>query len=132
RGRRRYETSAEAYDLYLRARAFGTERFAGDAAVIDLFEKAIAKDPSLAPAWAGLAGAFAFQSFINPDGRDLAAKLSKMRAAAEKAIQLDPLLAEAHSALGAAYAREGSGSRQSRASAGPYKSIPTSRLLTII
>jgi len=107
RGRRRYETSAEAYDLYLRARASGANRFPGDDAVIDLFEKAIAKDSSLAPAYAGLAGAYAFQSFEKPNGRDHADKLSKMRAAAEKAIQLDPLLAEAHSALGTAYARDG-------------------------
>ena len=107
RGRRRYETSVEAYDLYLRARAAGTRRFPGNGAVIDLFEQAIAKDPSLAPAWAGLAGAYAFQSFVDPNGRDHDEKLSKMRAAAEKAIQLDPLLAEAHSALGAAYARNG-------------------------
>lgn len=106
-GRRRYETSTEAYDLYLRARASGGQRFPGDNEVIGLFEEAIAKDPSLAPAWAGLAGAYAFQSFVNPDGRDHADKLSKMRAAAEKAIQLDPLLAEAHSALGTAYARNG-------------------------
>jgi TolB-like protein len=107
RGRRRYETSAEAYDLYLRARAAGANRFPGDDEVIGLFEKAIAKDSSLAPAWAGLAGAYAFQSFENPNGRDHADKLSKMRAAAEKAIQLDPLLAEAHSALGVGYARNG-------------------------
>jgi TolB-like protein len=105
-GRRRYETNAEAYDLYLRARASGA-RGPGDSAVIDLFEKAIAKDPSLAPAYAGLAGAYAFQSFQNPNGRDHEEKLLKMRAAAEKAIQLDPLLAEAHSALGTAYARDG-------------------------
>jgi TolB-like protein len=107
RGRRRYETSTEAYDLYLRARALGTQRFPGDSTVIDLFEKATAKDPSLAPAWAGLAGANAWQSFESPNHPDHADKLSKMRAAAEKAIQLDPLLAEAHSALGTAYARNG-------------------------
>jgi TolB-like protein len=107
RGRRRYETSAEAYNLYLGARASVANRFPGDADVTGLFEKAIAKDPSLAPAWAGLAGAYAFQSFVNPNGRDHADKLARMRAAAEKAIQLDPLLAEAHSALGVAYARNG-------------------------
>jgi len=108
RGRRRYETSAEAYDLYLRARASATQRFPGDGAVIDLFEKVIAKDPSLAPAWAGLAAAYAFRSAqIDPNHPDQADKLSKMRAAAEKAIELDPLLAEAHSALGTAYARNG-------------------------
>lgn len=106
-GRRHYETSPEAYDLYLRARAAAANRFPGDTEVIALFEKAIAKDPELAPAWASLAGAYAFQSFVNPTGRDHAEKLSKMRAAAEKAIQVDPLLAEAHSALGVAYARDG-------------------------
>jgi TolB-like protein len=107
RGRRRYETSAEAYDLYLRARAAGTNGFSGDSEVVDLFEKAIAKEPSLAPAWAGLAGSYAFQSAQGTNGPDHADKLSKMRTAAEKAIQLDPLLAEAHSALGIAYARNG-------------------------
>lgn len=107
RGRRRYETNQEAYDLYLRARALATRQFPGDSGVIDLFEKATAKDPSLAPAWAGLAGAYAFQSFLRLNGRDPVDVLPKMRAAAERAIQLDPLLAEAHSALGVAYARNG-------------------------
>jgi len=107
RGRRRYETSAEAYDLYLHARASATKLFPGDDEIIDLFEKAIAKDPLLAPAWAGLAGAYGYKSFERPNGGDHDEKLAKMRAAAEKAIQLDPLLAEAHSALGAAYARDG-------------------------
>jgi TolB-like protein len=105
RGRRRYETSGEAYDLYLRARALAARRFRGDRDVIDLFEKATGKDPSLAPAYAGLAGAYAVQSFTRPNGPDHAEILLKMRAAAEKAIQLDPLLAEAHSAIGIAYAR---------------------------
>jgi serine/threonine-protein kinase len=107
RGRRRYETNAEAYDLYLRARASATQRFPGDQVVIGLFEKAVAKDPSLAPAYAGLAGAYVWWSFQNPNRRDHDEKLVKMRSAAEKAIELDPLLAEAHSALGAAYARVG-------------------------
>src|SRR5262249_34125937 len=111
RGRRRYETSVEAYDLYLHARALGNLRYMGlgDADVIDLFEKAIAKDPSMAPAYAGLDAAYAIESARGPgepsDTR--AEKMEKMRAAAEKAIQLDPLLPEAHSALGMAYARNG-------------------------
>src|SRR5437879_8525122 len=66
RGRRRYETSTEAYDLYLRARALGTGRSPSDLEVIGLFEKAIAKDPSLAPAYAGLASAYGFLSFTTP------------------------------------------------------------------
>jgi TolB-like protein len=117
RGRRRYETSAEAYDLYLQARASGAPpgvwgtRIGGATksgpTVIDLFEKAIAKDPSFAPAYAGLAAAYAFQSGNGFDFRSNQQDMEKMLAAAEKAIQLDPLLAEAHSALGVAYARNG-------------------------
>jgi TolB-like protein/Flp pilus assembly protein TadD len=100
RGRRRYETSAEAYDLYLRARALGVSPHR----TIGAFEEVIAKDPSFAPAYAGLAGAYAFRSGTVGSEED---DLPKMRAAAEKAIQLDPLLGEAHDALAIAYARYG-------------------------
>ena len=99
-GRRRYETSTEAYDLYLRARALRDNDDRG----IAVFEQAIAKDPSFAPAYAGLAGAHAFRSGLFR--LDPADEAPKMRAAAEKAILLDPLLAEAHDALGMAYARD--------------------------
>jgi TolB-like protein len=105
-GRRRYETSVEAYDSYLRARAFEIH-FGLDDPVIGLYEEAIAKDGSFAPAYAGLAAAYAYISatFPNLDRRD--DELAKMRAAAEKAISLDPLLAEGHAALAMAYARDG-------------------------
>jgi TolB-like protein len=107
RGRRRYETSVEAYDLYLRARALPNQRSrqpALDAA--GFYKQVIAKDPSFAPAYAGLASAYAAtsgQGFRD----DHADELMQMRAAAEKAIQLDPLLSEAHQALGMVYARNG-------------------------
>jgi TolB-like protein/Flp pilus assembly protein TadD len=105
RGRRRYETSAEAYDLYLRARALPLQRGVhGYDESIDPLEQAIAKDPSFAPAYAGLAAARAFRT--GQFRFDMADEASKMRAAAEKAIQLDPLLAEAHDALGMAYSRD--------------------------
>jgi tetratricopeptide (TPR) repeat protein len=108
RGRRRYETSVEAYDLYLRARSFeimpaltGIDRSLGP------FEQAIAKDPSFAPAYAGLAAVYSARSgFDRFDPVERAAEISKGWAAAEKAIQLDPLLAEAHDALGMMHARE--------------------------
>jgi TolB-like protein len=105
-GRRRYETSVDAYDSYLRARAF--EPGTGDIPPsIGLFEEAVAKDSSFAPAYAGLAAAYAYTSatFPNLDHRD--DQLVKMRSAAEKAIELDPLLAEAHAALAMAYSRDG-------------------------
>jgi tetratricopeptide (TPR) repeat protein len=107
RGRRRYETNAQAYDLYLHARAQATRLYPGGDELIGLFEKAIAKDPSLAPAQAGLASAYASQSAAIPNDHNRDDKLAKMRAASETAIQLDPLLAEAHSALGTAFARDG-------------------------
>jgi tetratricopeptide (TPR) repeat protein len=104
RGRRRYETSTEAYDLYLRARALENQQV-GPSARIIAFEKVIDKDPSFAPAYAGLAANHATRSRRFP--ADIADEVAKMRAAAEKAIQLDPLLAEAHDALGIAYAHDG-------------------------
>jgi Flp pilus assembly protein TadD len=103
RGRRRYEVSTEAYDLYLHARALDIHSPAHEQ-LIGLFQKVIAKDPSFAPAYAGLAAAYAYRSgTVQSDPADLA----NMRSAAEKAIKLDPLLAEAHDALGTAYARDG-------------------------
>jgi len=108
RGRRRYETSVEAYDLYLRARALPIQGgFWGSVHSIGPFEDAIAKDPTFAPAYAGLAAAYATSSsgFMPPDR--LLDELTKMRAAAEKAIQLDPLMAEAHDAMGMSWSRDG-------------------------
>jgi TolB-like protein/DNA-binding winged helix-turn-helix (wHTH) protein/Tfp pilus assembly protein PilF len=105
RGQRRYETSVEAYDLYLRARTldFIPGVFQQE---VGLFEAAIAKDPSFAPAYAGLAETYASYSVGFPAERP-SDELAKMRAASEKAIQLDPLLAEAHDALGVVLARDG-------------------------
>jgi TolB-like protein len=103
RGRRHYETSVEAYDLYLRARSLP---FLGFRKAIPLFEEAIDKDPAFAPAYGGLASAYwAASQLGNVQGMDLEEAIPKMRAAANKAIQLDPLLAEAHEALGLVYAR---------------------------
>jgi len=106
-GRRRYETSIEAYDLYLRARALPDQRSRGPAdEAATIYQKVIAKDPLFAPAYAGLAGAFAASSAQGfPD--DHAEQLTEMRVAAERAIRVDPLLAEAHDALGMVYARDG-------------------------
>jgi TolB-like protein len=103
-GRRRYETSIEAYDLYLRARAIQRGRAGNVSPSIPLFEQAIAKDPSFAPAYAGLAVAHLTLSGLPQN--DALTEVAEMRAAAEEAIQLDPLSAESYEALGAAYARE--------------------------
>lgn len=109
RGRRRYETSAEAYDLYLHARAFGKgpgdPGFGTDPQIV-AFRQAAAKDPSFAPAYSGLASALAYRTGTRSDAATLAERLFQMREAAGKAVELDPMLAEAHEALGSVYARD--------------------------
>jgi len=109
RGQRRYNTNLEAYDLYLRARALAN-RYPGSgsekiAASIPLFEATIAKDPNFAPAYAGIADAYAYLS-ATPRTFAPAAAYPKMREACEKALQLDPLLADAHACMGVIHARD--------------------------
>src|SRR5262249_32342482 len=105
RGARRYDP--DAYELYLRALAAVDVRFPGDDDVINLFEQAIGSDRSMAPAYAGLAMAYAFRSSIGPFDASHVDGLDKMRAAAERAVQLDPLLAEAQGAQAMAHAHDG-------------------------
>jgi adenylate cyclase len=104
-GRRRYETSVEAYDLYLHARAQPQRNRLDAQAIVEFYQQVIAKDASFAPAYAGLAAAYAASSFQG--FKDHTDELMQMRTAAEKALQLDPLLSEAHQALGMVYARDG-------------------------
>jgi TolB-like protein len=103
RGRRRYETSTEAYDLYLRARAWRGRVRDSDQRV-SLFEAAIQKDPTFAPAYAGLAVAYVVRS--GNSNFDTPEEVAKLRAAAQRAVELDPLSAESYEALSAAHARE--------------------------
>ncbi|MGH9239965.1 MAG: protein kinase domain-containing protein [Vicinamibacterales bacterium] len=108
RGQRRYNTNLEAYELYLRARAHGSpvEPAQGRIAA-DLFQQVIDKDPSFAPAYAGLADAWAAMSINRGDAavRPVEA-FAAMKPAAERALQLDPRLAEAHAAMGVVLARD--------------------------
>lgn len=103
RGQRRYNTNLEAYDLYLRARSLvnGTPGYDAEeiAQSIPLFQAAIAKDPSFAPAYAGIADAYAYMS-ATPRTFNPETAYSEMRVACPKALQLDPLLAEAYACMG--------------------------------
>ena len=92
--------------MYLRARAItGGYGIPEIRQSVSLFQQAIEKDPSFAPAYAGLAEAHVLLSgnFNN----DIPEQLAKIGPAAEKAVQLDPLSAESYDALGAAHARQG-------------------------
>lgn len=140
-GRRRYETSLEAYDLYLRARGMPDQRghaWALEAA--DIYKQVIAKDPRFAPAYAGLAAAYAASSAqgFRDDHTD---ELAQMRAAAETAIRLDPLLAEAHDGMAMVYMRDGKWTQSEasfrraigldRSSSGTYVDLSTWLLLPL-
>jgi serine/threonine-protein kinase len=108
RGQRRYNTNLEAYDIYLRARALIRHVGPGEArAAVELFNQVIAKDPAFAPAYAGLADAWAAMSINRADGAVRPDEAyAYMKPAAERALQLDPLLAEAHAAMGVVLARD--------------------------
>jgi serine/threonine-protein kinase len=89
----------EAYDAYLKGRFFWS-KFTGDdyQTSIEFFQKAIEKDPTYAPAYAGLANAYramAFEGLI-PPGEGM----PKAESAAREAQALDDTLAEVHFALG--------------------------------
>jgi TolB-like protein/DNA-binding winged helix-turn-helix (wHTH) protein len=108
-GRRRYNTNLETYDLYLRARAMANQNPGVDnekiATSIPLFEAAIERDPNFAPAYAGIADAYAYIS-ASPRSMSPEVAYAKMRPACEKALALDPLLAEAYACMAVLKSRD--------------------------
>jgi TolB-like protein/Flp pilus assembly protein TadD len=89
----------EAYDAYLKGR-FYWSKFNGEdyQTAIEFFQKAIDKDPTYAPAYAGLAHAYralAWEGLV-PPGEGL----PRAESAARKAQALDDTLAEVHFVLG--------------------------------
>ena len=91
-------TNIEAYQLYLQGRYLWNQR-TPDAInkSIDYFQKAIARDPESALAYAGLADAYNLLSDYNSVPPREA--FPKAKAAALKALSLDDSLAEAHTSL---------------------------------
>ena len=87
----------DAYEAYLKGRYFWNKRTPdGLNKSIEYFSQAIAKDPSFAAAYAGLADSY---SILGSDVLPADVASSKARAAASKAIELDPTTAEGHAAL---------------------------------
>jgi TolB-like protein/DNA-binding winged helix-turn-helix (wHTH) protein len=88
----------EAYDLYLKGLYFLNKRTAeGFGQAIPYFQEATEKDPSYAPAYAGLADSYALMAAYS--GASPAEFAPKARAAALRAVELDDNSAEAHTAL---------------------------------
>jgi adenylate cyclase len=89
-----------AYDDYLRGRRYFYSWNRRDSMrAIQMYERAIDKDPKYAAAWAGLADAYAMRHrFMEPSPGHIA---NAMRAS-ERALELDPDSAEAHASRGLA------------------------------
>jgi TolB-like protein len=91
---------AQAYDAYLRGRYFWNRRTEPELhKAKEYFEQAIAKDPTFAPSYSGLADTYFYLSYAwghmpPKEGMPLA------RAAALKAIELDDSAGEGHASLG--------------------------------
>jgi tetratricopeptide (TPR) repeat protein len=91
----------EAHDAYLRGRYFWNKRTRDDLKrAIGYFQSAINKDPTYAPAHAGLADTYALLSTIGYDLMPPREAMPLARAAAVRAIEIDDTMAQAHASLG--------------------------------
>lgn len=94
----RFPADQETYDLYLRGLYSWNKRTVdGLRQAIQFFEKAIAKNTSYAPAYAGLANCYALLGGYGVAPQD--DFMVKAESAALRALQLDDRLAPAHAAL---------------------------------
>ncbi len=90
---KRSTDSAEAYGDYLKGRYFWNKRTEESSRkAVEFFDRAIAKDPNYAQAYAGLADCYAL---LSPPRESM----PKAKAAAMKALELDNTLADAHTSL---------------------------------
>ncbi len=88
----------EAYEAYLKGRYFWNERTEpGLRKSIEYFQDAIAKDPTFAAAYAGLAGSY---SLLGSEALPPAVARAKARAAVNRALELDPSSVEGHAEMG--------------------------------
>ncbi len=88
----------EAYELYLKGRYSWNKRTAADVeTAISYFNQAIAKDPSYALAYSGLADAY---SVLPSYGGTPSENYPRSNAAARKALELDGTLGHPHAVLG--------------------------------
>jgi TolB-like protein len=83
--------NAEAYDLYLRATALPSDSPATKQA-IQMLERAVALDPTYAPAWAAVSRRYSYDAAYGGGGD---AAYRRAEAAVSRAMALDPELSEA-------------------------------------
>jgi TolB-like protein/DNA-binding winged helix-turn-helix (wHTH) protein/Tfp pilus assembly protein PilF len=100
---KRYTENVEAYQAYMRGRAFWNKRNGeGFGKAIAYFQQAIDIDPNYARAYAGLADSYILKRIyvLLEPGETLQQMEAKAKTAAEKALEIDDTLAEAHASLG--------------------------------
>jgi tetratricopeptide (TPR) repeat protein len=89
----------DAHELYLQGRHyFNLRSREGLEKSVQLYKQALAKDPSYAAAYAGLADSYNLRGFYGFDPTMNA--VSQAKIAANKALEIDPSMAAAHAALG--------------------------------
>ena len=89
----------EAYELYLKGRHSWNRRSAESVnEALKLFDAALARDPSIARAYSGIADCFMIGTGLQIFDRKEAE--AKAEAAIQKALELDDAMAEAHASLG--------------------------------
>ena len=89
-----------AYENYLRGRFFWNERTTdGLEHAVEYFNQAIAKDPTYARAYSGLADTYALLGDWQYAAMTTKEALPRAKAAAKKALELDQTLSEAHTSL---------------------------------
>jgi len=88
----------QAYEAYLKGRYYSNKRTEKDVQQsVEYFQQAVEKDPNYAPAYSGMADAYALLGYRGELPSNEA--LSRGKAAARKAVELDDSLAEAHASL---------------------------------
>lgn len=88
----------QAFEAYLKGRYYSSKRTEKDVKEsVGYFQQAIDKDPNYAPAYSGVADAYALLGYRG--GLPSKEALSRGKAAALKALELDDSLAEAHASL---------------------------------
>ncbi|MGZ6126186.1 MAG: protein kinase domain-containing protein [Myxococcales bacterium] len=101
----RSTTNIQAYELYLRGKYNWTVRSLRPAArrnfeAVEAYEASLALEPGYAPAWTGLAEAYAMLGAWEGNALAPSVAFPKAKQAAQKALEIDATLAEAHSVLG--------------------------------
>jgi DNA-binding winged helix-turn-helix (wHTH) protein/TolB-like protein/Tfp pilus assembly protein PilF len=102
---RRYTSSLDAYDAFLRAQSHFLARQADENEVArSLYRRALDIDPKFARAYAGLAMTYAIEPRLRP-GVDAAGALQRAGALAESARLIDASIPEVHWAIGFVHAQ---------------------------